>query len=83
MTVEEFKVKMTAVFEAHDTNKNGYLELEEAKKLAQAMAAQHNKEYNEERFTEMFNSQAPDGHLTLEKFLENAVQKGTEQGLCA
>ena len=84
LTVAEFEEKIRKAFDNADVNKNGALEKDEARGLAQKIAQNNGNEFEEEKFSAMFDANKnADGRLTFDVFYAKAKARAIEKGLVA
>ena len=82
ISVAEFEALFEQLFEAHDVNKNGALEIDEARALMQLINSKRpdGHAFDEERFVELFNSKAVDGKISKELAHQLALKRGQTLG---
>ena len=83
MTEADFTQKIREAFDAADTNKNGALEMSEARVLAQNMAENRGNTFDEEKFAARFAStdKNADGKITWEEFSSSAIAAAKKNGI--
>jgi len=84
LTVAEFEEKLRKAFDNHDVNKNGALDKDEAKALVMKIAENQGQEFEEEKFSAMFDANKnADGRLTFDVFYAKAKARAIEKGIVA
>ena len=85
MTEADFTEKIREAFEAADTNKNGSLDMSEARVLAQNMAENRENTFDEEKFAARFAAadKNADGKITWEEFSTTAIAAAKKNGIVA
>ena len=82
ITVAAFEELFEQLFTAHDKNGNGSLEKDEARELMQVINSKRpdGQEFDETRFTELFDKFAEDGKISKEKAHQLALKRGQTLG---
>ena len=82
ISVAEFDAMFELLFEAHDLNKNGALQIDEARALLQVVNSKRpdGHVFDEALFSEIFNKHAVDGKLAKETTHHLALKRGQTLG---